>query len=114
MSMVLIVEDDATSREALTCLLEKAGREVATAGDGQEALECLHTIPGPSLILLDLSMPVMDGWEFLRHQRTDPSIAGIPTVVVSGSVSEPPAGANDVLAKPVNVARLMTLVRRYS
>jgi CheY-like chemotaxis protein len=95
----------------LTELLEKEGREIVTAGDGEEALERLTEVPRPRMILLDLMMPRMDGWEFLRRQSADPSIANIPTIVLSGSAL--PAGAKHQLAKPVDVDRLRALVDQY-
>ena len=112
METVLIVEDEATTRDALIELLRKDGREIVTAGDGQEALERLTEIPHPRLILLDLMMPRMDGWEFIRRQSADPSIADIPTIVMSGSKLLP-AGAKHQLTKPVDVERLRVLVNQY-
>jgi CheY-like chemotaxis protein len=111
METILIVEDEVTSREILTELLEKEGREIVTAGDGEEALERLMELPRPCLIVLDLMMPRMNGWEFLRRQTGDPSIANIPTIVLSGS--RLPAGANHQLAKPVDITRLKALVDQY-
>jgi len=111
METVLIVEDEVTTRDALIELLEKDGREIVTAGDGQEAMERLAKVPRPRLILLDLMMPRMDGWEFLRRQSADPLIANIPTIVLSGS--KLPAGAKHQLAKPVDVDRLRALVDQY-
>jgi CheY-like chemotaxis protein len=111
MDTILIVEDELRAREDLTELLGKAGREIITAGDGQEALELLQQHPHPRLIVLDLMMPRMDGWEFLRRQSVDPSIANIPTIVLSGS--HLPAGAKHQLSKPVDVGRLIALVDQY-
>ena len=111
MDTVLIVEDEVTTRDALTEVLGREGREIIAASDGQEALVRLREVPRPRLILLDLMMPRMDGWEFLRRQSADPSIAGIPTIVLSGS--KLPAGAKHQLAKPVNVSRLQALVDQY-
>ncbi len=110
---VLIVEDDLAIRDALRELIEKDGRNVLTARDGLEALDCARSIPRPRLILLDLSMPRMNGYEFLHRLSADPSIAGIPTVVLSGSASEVPSGVTDVLAKPIDVRRLLTLIAQY-
>jgi CheY-like chemotaxis protein len=111
METLLIVEDDSTTRDALRELLAKHGREIVTAGDGQEAFERLSEVRRPCLILLDLSMPRMDGWEFLRRQSTDPSLADFPTIVLSGSTL--PAGARHQLAKPVDADRLVALVGQY-
>ncbi len=113
MRTVLIVEDHCRSRDVLKTLVEKEGRAVVTAGDGRHGLECARRIPPPSLILLDLSMPRMNGWEFLQHKTADPAIAGIPTIVLSGSSSEVPAGAMNLLAKPVDIERLLALIDQY-
>ncbi len=111
METILIVEDEATTRDILSDLLAKDEREIVTASDGQEALERLTEIPRPRLILLDLIMPRMDGWEFLRRQSADPLIADIPTIVLSGSAL--PARARHQLTKPVDVDRLLALVDLY-
>lgn len=111
METVLIIEDERTTRDALTELLGKDGREIVGAGDGHEAFERLTEIQRPCLIVLDLSMPGMDGWEFLRRQAADPLIATIPTIVLSGSAL--PAGAKHQLGKPVDVDRLLALVDQY-
>jgi CheY-like chemotaxis protein len=111
METVLIVEDESRTRDILIELLAKDGREIVTAGDGQEAMDCLTKVPRPRVILLDLTMPRMDGWEFLRRQAITPSIATIPTIVLSGS--DLPAGARHQLSKPVDVDRLLALVDQY-
>jgi CheY-like chemotaxis protein len=111
METVLIIEDERTTRDSLIELLGKDGREIVGAADGQEALQRLTQIPRPCLILLDLSMPRMDGWEFLRRQSADPSIASIPTIVLSASARPP--GVKHQLAKPVDVDRLLALVDQY-
>jgi CheY-like chemotaxis protein len=108
---LLIIEDEIAVRDALTKLVSKDGREIVTAGDGQEALARLTEVPRPCLILLDLMMPRMDGREFLQRKSADPLIADIPTIVLSGS--RQPAGATHQLAKPVDVERLLALVDQY-
>jgi len=111
---ILVVEDDLQALEALTDLLEGNGYEVNRAQNGREAVDFL--VGGeqpPSLILLDLSMPVMDGWEFLRYQRSQPAIASIPVIVITALVSAVPAGAKGLVTKPINVNRLLSLVDRY-
>jgi CheY-like chemotaxis protein len=110
---VVVVEDDIRALDALTELLEASGYLVVRAQNGQEALEATRCSPPPRLILLDLSMPVMDGWEFLRHQRREPSIANIPVIVITALVSAIPAGAKALITKPINVSRLLSLVERY-
>ncbi|MBV8357121.1 MAG: response regulator [Deltaproteobacteria bacterium] len=111
MGPLLIVEDEVAIRETLTEILAKDGREIVTASDGQEALERLTEIPSPCLIVLDLVMPRMNGWEFLQRKSADPSIANIPTIVLSSSGR--PAAATHWLTKPVAVERLLALVNQY-
>lgn len=111
MGLLLIVEDEIAVRETLTELVGKDGRYIVTASDGQEALERLTQVPRPCLVLLDLMMPRMNGWEFLQRKSADPLIADIPTVVLSGSGH--PAGAMHQLSKPVDVERLMALIDQY-
>jgi CheY-like chemotaxis protein len=109
---ILVVEDDLAALDALTDLLEGCGYTVHRAQNGEEALVQAKGRP-PGMILLDLSMPVMDGWEFMRQQRLDPSIADIPVVVITALVSAVPAGARGLVTKPIDVNRLMSLVEKY-
>ncbi|HEX9307570.1 MAG TPA: response regulator [Anaeromyxobacter sp.] len=114
---ILLVEDDTALRSALAELLEERGFEVACACDGLEALEALWGRPAPSVILLDLVMPVMDGWAFRAEQRRHPRLAAIPTVVLSATLYPdrraldgfPPAAA---LSKPFDLDRLVATVHR--
>src|SRR5687768_16141835 len=82
---VLVVEDHADSRELLAEFLEALGYEVDVAGHGLEALERLRGAPLPAVMVLDLMMPVMSGWELMRHVREDPALRSLPVVVVSGA-----------------------------
>src|SRR5512132_4086682 len=84
---VLVVEDDAALREALSDALRDEGFTVTAAADGREALDLLRVTasPNPSVILLDLAMPRMNGWQFRAEQQTDDRIAAIPIVVLSAS-----------------------------
>src|SRR5215831_14277797 len=80
---VLLVDDDASSVEALSELLKLAGHDVVCADNGREALDRLHEKGRYCVILLDLMMPVMNGYEFREEQLKDPSIAKIPVIVVT-------------------------------
>lgn len=80
---VLIVEDDGDVREAMTVLLEYAGYPSATAADGYQAIQMLRAGLRPDLIVLDLMMPVLDGWQFRAARRGCPDLATIPTIVCS-------------------------------
>ena len=110
---ILIVEDDPDALEALGDLLESHGYTVASAHHGAEALELLGRSPLPNLIVLDLLMPTMDGWEFRRRQKLDPRIAHIPVVVVSASSAAKPIDADSILRKPVDIDRLLKTVARH-
>jgi CheY-like chemotaxis protein len=82
---LLLVEDDTPIRESLGEALREEGFDVVAAADGREALEVLRSGPRPSAILLDLTMPVMDGWDFRQAQLSDPSLCDIPVLIVSAS-----------------------------
>ena len=113
---VLVVEDTAIAREPLVKLLGYEGYRAIGVTNGQEALELLRAGPRPAIILLDLVMPVMDGWEFLRQRERDPSLASIPVVVVSagdpGLARATALGAVAFLQKPVDPGNLASEVRR--
>ena len=115
---VLVVEDDFDLRDALVPILEYEGHRVVSAANGKEALERLQTMPPPSLILLDLMMPVMSGEEFRAEQLRDPTLASIPVVVVSAhaSAEERAAllGAAGCVKKPFEIEDLLEQVRRSS
>ncbi len=113
--MILVVDDDPDILEALSEILEAEGFEIRRARNGKEALERLEPDP-PKLILLDLMMPVMDGWEFAQRMRQRPSVANIPIIVLSadrnvGSKAND-IGATGHLAKPFELNDLLDLVRR--
>ncbi len=112
---VLIVEDDEDLREMMAQLLTLEGFHTATVANGLEALEYLHEESKPDVILLDLMMPVMDGWEFRRQQQADPMLAPVPVIVLSaldqGRASSLEADA--FLKKPLDFDRLLSLVRAY-
>jgi CheY-like chemotaxis protein len=114
---ILIVEDDSDLREALSEVLRDEGYSVAMAADGREALDRLRRHLRPSLILLDLTMPVMNGWQFRAEQRQDPALSGIPVVVLSAGdhLAEQmiPLGIADYVRKPIELSRLLRLIERY-
>jgi len=86
---------------------------VATAADGRRALDYLRTSSPPKVIILDLMMPVMDGWEFLEHQAHDPALTNIPIVVLSATESPQPTKVNAILQKPVQVDAFVELVEQF-
>jgi CheY-like chemotaxis protein len=113
---VLLVDDDPDIRESLSELLDANGYEVLQAENGQIALDVLKKSPRfPCVVVLDLSMPVLDGREFLKLRASDPILRGIPVVVVSGSnqPDEPLEGIDEFLRKPVKIERLMEIIDQY-
>jgi CheY-like chemotaxis protein len=114
-SYVLIVEDDDGAREALSDCLEMEGFKVAAVCNGKEALDYLHSAPPPKVILLDLFMPVMTGWEFRDAQKKDAAIAEIPVVVVTafGAAITHKIDADLVMHKPLDLDRLVSVIREY-
>jgi CheY-like chemotaxis protein len=111
---ILIVEDDKEIRETLALLLRYEGYEVFEVANGKEGLDLLPRVTIPCLILLDLMMPVMDGWEFLRAKQTDIKIAPIPVVVVSALDSaEAASGTVGLIKKPIEYEILLQVVRQY-
>jgi CheY-like chemotaxis protein len=112
---VLIVEDDEDLREMMAQLLTLEGFDAATVANGREALEYLHGAHKPDVILLDLMMPVMDGWEFRRRQQADPDLAPVPVIVLSALDQTRAANvdATAFLKKPLDFDRLLDLVRTY-
>ncbi|HVL67606.1 MAG TPA: response regulator [Vicinamibacterales bacterium] len=109
---VFIVEDDVDTREMLAKFLELEGYSVEVAANGQEALTRLRDGVTASVILLDLMMPVMDGWEFRRRQVQDARLRNIPTVVVSAAGRDRIAqvSADAYLSKPVDMDELLQCV----
>jgi CheY-like chemotaxis protein len=109
---ILIVDDDAGARAALVDILEFEGYSVAAAGNGREALDFLKTTH-PNLIILDLLMPEMDGWQFRIEQKKNPVISKIPVVVVTAFGATAGVEADVILHKPINVERLLTVISHY-
>jgi CheY-like chemotaxis protein len=114
---ILVVDDDEDTRNSMAMVLELQGYGVVTAANGQEALERLRDADLPCLILLDLMMPVLDGWQFRDQQRQDPALAPIPVVVVSahGALDEKAAAldAAAYLRKPIELDQLLNTVQRH-
>jgi two-component system, chemotaxis family, chemotaxis protein CheY len=112
---ILVVEDDPDVRDALVLLLEREGYSVTCADNGQEALERLRAAPS-ALVILDLMLPVMDGFEFRVQQLQDPVIARVPVIVLSsgGDLSRKvePLHVEACLSKPLDLERLLGVVAR--
>ena len=117
--MVLLVDDDRSLCQSLKEFLAHHGHSVQCAANGSEALElCKGFQAPPELILLDLIMPVLDGWGFLVERCKDPQLAQIPVVVISGSSGidcrAMAAGASAVLSKPVAPQALLEVVEHFA
>ena len=110
---VLLVEDEDELRESMRDLLEDGGYAVVAVRDGQEALDALAHIQNLCLVLLDLLMPRMNGWDFFEAMRARPEHSAVPVVVHSSAPSRAPAGVTLVLRKPVQPERLLSVVREY-
>ena len=119
---ILIVEDDAATREMLATLLATEGFHAVAAEDGLEALHLLRTVRHrapevPCLVLLDLKMPRLGGSEFRRAQLGDPTVASVPVAVMSGATDlearAQALGAVASVSKPIDCDLLMDVVRRY-
>ncbi len=113
---ILVIEDDPATRNAVAIVLQDEGYAVTGVANGQEALLHLrHTAP-PDLILLDLMMPVMNGWEFRKQQTKEPALKSIPVMIVSADAGVPQKaaalGAVDYLIKPIDLDKLLAAVQR--
>jgi CheY-like chemotaxis protein len=112
---ILVVDDDPELRQTLSEVLADSGYQVVVAANGAEALDRLHEGLVPALILLDLMMPVLDGWEFCARQRADPSIASIPVVLMSASVNLPSDQRRGrFISKPFELDTLLDAVRVHA
>jgi two-component system, chemotaxis family, chemotaxis protein CheY len=118
MSVVLVVEDDSYVRDAILEVLTDSGYTPVGAANGAEALARLGaTSEAPAVILLDLMMPVMDGWQFRARQQGDPTLAAIPVVVLTAqpNIEESARAlrAAGTLKKPVQLDVLLATVARF-
>ena len=117
---ILIVEDDESIRDCLAEVLDDEGYSVTVASNGREGLDRLRSPKGgrpPCVILLDLMMPVMDGFEFRAEQLKDRALAGIPVVVLSADgrakVKAAALGIAEALIKPVDLDEVLAVVTRH-
>ncbi len=110
-----MVDDDPDIRDALCELLEDEGYRAVSASNGQEALIYLNSREPPCVILLDLMMPVMDGWEFRRRQQNDPRWSNIPVVVITaaGKYGAGQISVERVLPKPLQLEQVLEALAQY-
>jgi CheY-like chemotaxis protein len=112
MAKILLVEDNEMNRDMLSRRLKKRGHDVAVAVDGQEGV-AMATSDGPDIILLDMSLPVMDGWEAARRLKADDTTSGIPIIALTAHAMAGDrekcleAGCEDYDTKPVEFKRLL-------
>ena len=117
MSKILIVEDNEMNRDMLSRRLEKKGYDVAIAVDG-EAGVAAATSETPDLVLMDLSLPVIDGWEATRRLKANPATRDVPVIALTAHAMQGDeekaldAGCDDYDTKPVNLARLIEKIER--
>src|SRR3954468_11499484 len=113
--LVAISEDDREFRNMLRELLEEEQYKVVALANGAEALAALRGETLPNVILLDVSMPVMDGFDFLRYRNEDPRLAAVPVVLVTNAKphERPTIGVNDVVRKPIDIDEILFAIKRY-
>jgi CheY-like chemotaxis protein len=111
---ILVIDDDYGIREALKAALEYEGYSVYTAENGQIALDLIQGGLRPCLIVLDLMMPVMDGWAFADRMAADQAYSTIPIVVVSAFDDKAPdIKAKSIFKKPVNLKALFEVIKKW-
>jgi two-component system, chemotaxis family, chemotaxis protein CheY len=113
---ILVVDDEADVRESLSFILELNGYDVISAANGLEALEHLRTGIRPRLILLDLMMPVMDGWEFWEGLRTNQELESIPVIIMTAHKvrNDPRFEGVKLLPKPFDASSLLQALAESS
>lgn len=111
---ILIIEDNAAVVSTMKSILELEGYTVHTASNGQEGIEELQRIGPCCVILLDMMMPVLNGWHFLDFQRSRPEFSATPVIVISafGEIARS-VKPNDYIPKPVKLDVLLTTVQKY-
>lgn len=110
---ILIVDDEQDLLDSLAEFFQDEGFSVATARNGAEALAQLGNSDLPSVVILDLLMPVMSGIEVYETMQSNPRLARLPVVVSTSDPSRAPSGVL-IMKKPVNLARLLSTVRQYA
>ena len=117
--VILLVEDNELNRDMLMRRLNRAGLEVIPAGDGQQALDMMHS-EQPAVVLMDMNLPVMDGWTACRRAREDASIAHIPIIALTAHASDADrinaleAGCDDYATKPVDFPGLLIKIAKLT
>ena len=110
---MLLVEDEPDLREMLRDLFELNGFEVKAAAEGTEALALLQGVEHLCLVVLDLVMPGMNGWDFLQAMRASPALQQTPVIVATSLPSRAPGDVSAVMRKPVDTSKLIALAHKY-
>jgi CheY-like chemotaxis protein len=113
-SLILVVEDDEATLEALADLLSISGYEVARANNGARALDYMRNHPPPALVIHDLVMPVMDGWRLQKEMKKDSAMAQLPIVVMSALSDPEGIEAAAILLKPFNITQFLEIVGKLT
>jgi CheY-like chemotaxis protein len=113
--MILLVENDADVRDLLQDSFELLGYDVIPAASGKQALDylSLERAPPPDIVVLELMLPIVNGWQVVERIRRDPEVAGVPVVVITGDTRDRPTGVSALFRKPLQMQALLDLVRRY-
>jgi CheY-like chemotaxis protein len=112
---ILVVEDNVDIRSALVEVLNMEGHPTAEAVNGAAALNYIHNNPRPSMVLLDMMMPVMNGRQFLDVFLKEPGSAAIPVIIISAiSDRVDTTGAKECIRKPLDINSLLDIVAKYS
>ncbi len=116
---ILLVEDNELNRNMMVRRLNRAGLDVITAVNGQQALDIMH-VEQPSIVLMDMNLPVLDGWAASRRAKSDKSIQDIPIIALTAHATEAhkvyamEAGCDDYATKPVDFPSLLTKIRELT
>jgi CheY-like chemotaxis protein len=116
---VLVVDDDVRNIFALSSILERHGMNVMSATTGREGIDCIERTPDLALVLMDIMLPEMDGYETMRRIRSVPRLRCLPIIALTAKAMKGDrercleAGASDYIAKPVNTDQLLSLVRMW-
>lgn len=111
---ILIVEDNVDIRSALVEVLNMEGHPTAEANNGRAALNYLHNNPRPSMVLLDMMMPIMNGREFLDALKKEPGCCNIPVIIISAVADRvDTTGAKECIGKPMDLNNLLDVVAKY-
>ena len=114
---LLIVDDDRELLDALAETLEDLGFAVAKAANGREALDRLHSAKLPAAVLLDLNMPVMNGWQFCAAKKAEADLQAVPVIVLSAAAKKDPASpyfldVEEIVSKPIEMDELLGAIER--